>query len=351
MNLSGDKPDAMVLRNPAAQHLHLNELARRYPNALMGTMALARQALLDARRYGDEWAAYEKAPAGKKRPRFDPSLAAWQDVAAGRQTLIVTATRANDIRRALALADEFKVKVAVAGAPQAARLAALVKERKLPLLVSVNFDPPRATSFFGGADEEQEKKDIEEAEANPAALHQAGVSFALVSAWAPSFTAGIQKAIERGLPRDVALQAVTLRAAEVLGVADRAGQPGAGQDRQPGGLAGRPPREGREGEDGLRGRLALRARGQGGGQEGRRPEAGAEGGGNDRGGQGRSDHGGARVPRCCGRLLAGDRLPEPHPTSPWPSSAAPCSRSAPRARSRRARSSSAAGRSWRSGAT
>ena len=201
VNLSGDKPEAMVLRNPAAQHLHLNELARRYPNALMGTMALARQALLDARRYGDEWAAYEKAPAGKKRPRFDPSLAAWQDVVAGRETLIVTATRANDIRRALALADEFKVKVAVAGAPQAARLAALVKERKLPLLVSVNFDPPRATSFFGGSDEEQEKKDIEEAEANPAALHKAGVSFALVSAWAPSFTAGVQKAIERGLPR------------------------------------------------------------------------------------------------------------------------------------------------------
>ncbi len=162
VNLSGDHPEAMVLRNPAAQHLHLNELSRRYPNALMGTVALARQAIHDARRYGDEWAAYEKAPAGKKRPRFDPSLAAWQDVVAGRETLIVTANRANDIRRALALADEFKIRIAVAGAPQAARLAALVKERKLPLLVSVNFAPPRATSFFGGSDEEQEKKDIEE---------------------------------------------------------------------------------------------------------------------------------------------------------------------------------------------
>jgi imidazolonepropionase-like amidohydrolase len=229
VNLSGDKPEAMVLRSRAAQHLHLTELSRRYPNALMGTMALTRQALLDARHYADEWAAYEKAPSGKKRPRFDPSLAAWQDVVAGRETLIVTATRANDIRRALALADEFKIKVAVAGAPQAARLAALVKERKLPLLVSVNFDPPRAASFFGGADLEQERKDIEEAEANPAALHQAGVSFALVSAWAPSFLAGIQKAIEKGLPRDTALQAVTLRAAEALEVADRLGSLEAGK--------------------------------------------------------------------------------------------------------------------------
>jgi imidazolonepropionase-like amidohydrolase len=223
VNLSGDKAEGMVLRPAAAQHLHLSELPRRYPNALMGTVALARQALYDARRYQDEWAAYEKAPAGKKRPRFDPGLAAWQGVLAGTQPLVVTATRVNDLRRALALADEFKIKVAVAGAPQAARLATLVKDRKLPLLVSVNFDPPRAAAIFGGADEEQEKKDIEEAEGNPAALHRAGVRFALVSAWAPSFTAGLQKAVEKGLPREVALEAVTLRAAEALGVADRLG--------------------------------------------------------------------------------------------------------------------------------
>ena len=229
INLSGDKPEAMVLRQPAALHLHLTELSRRYPNALMGTVALARQALYDARRYGEAWAAYEKAPAGKKRPRYDAALAAWQDVVAGRETLVVTASRANDIRRALALADEFKIKVAVAGAPQAARLASLVKERHLPLLVTVNFDPPRAAAFFGGQDDEQEKADIEEAERNPAELHKAGVSFALVSGHAPSFRAGIQKAVEKGLPRDVALAAVTLRAAEVLGVANRTGSLEAGK--------------------------------------------------------------------------------------------------------------------------
>jgi len=223
VNLSGTKPEDMVLRQPAALHLHMNELSRRYPNSLMGTVALARQALCDARRYTDEWAAYEKSPWGKKRPRYDAALAAWQGVISGKEPLIVTATRANDIRRALMLADEFKLKVAVAGAPQAARLASLVKERKLPLLVSVNFDPPRAVSFFGGQDDEQERKDIEEAERNPAELDKAGVPFALVSAGAPSFGAGILKAIERGLSREVALRAVTLRAAEALGVADRLG--------------------------------------------------------------------------------------------------------------------------------
>jgi imidazolonepropionase-like amidohydrolase len=223
LNLSGDKAEAMALKQPAALHLHMSTLARQYPGSLMGTVAYARQSLDDAIRYRDEWAAYERSPAGKRRPRYDPALAAWQEVLAGREMLVVTAFRENDVRRALAIADEFKIKVAVAGAPQAFRVADLVKSRKLPLLVSVNFDPPRPATFFGDSDEEKERRDIEEAERNPAELHKAGVSFALVSAYAPNFLAGVRKAIERGLPREVALRAVTLGAAEALGIADRTG--------------------------------------------------------------------------------------------------------------------------------
>jgi imidazolonepropionase-like amidohydrolase len=213
----------MVLRQPAALHVHLRTLAGRYPNSLMGTMALLRQSLLDAARYREDWAAYEKAPAGRRRPSWDAGLEAWADVAAGRIPLVVTATRENDVRRALALADEFKVRVLVAGAPQAARLVELLRTRKLPLLLSVNFDPPRAVGGFGEVDEERERREIEEAEKSPAALHEAKVPFALVSGHAPSFLAGVRKAIERGLPAEAALRAVTLAAAEILGIADRTG--------------------------------------------------------------------------------------------------------------------------------
>ncbi|HEX6737108.1 MAG TPA: amidohydrolase family protein, partial [Vicinamibacteria bacterium] len=224
LNLSGEKAESMVLKQPAALHLHLATLTRQYPGSLMGTVALARQALLDGQRYREEWAAYEKSPGGKKRPIYDSALEAWAEVAAGRLPLWVTATRENDVRRTLGLADEFKLKVAVLGAPQAFHAAALIKARKVPLVVSVNFDPPRATGgFFGGVDEEREKKDIEDAERNPAELHKAGVSFALGSGHAKDFLAGVRKAIEKGLPREAALRAVTLSAAEALGVADRTG--------------------------------------------------------------------------------------------------------------------------------
>jgi imidazolonepropionase-like amidohydrolase len=228
LNLGGDKLEAMVLRQPAALHLHLTSLPRTYPGSLMGTVAYARQALYDAARYREEWKAYEAAPRGHKRPTYDAALQAWQDVLAGKEVLIVTASRENDVLRALALADEFKVRVAVAEAPQAARVAAIVKARKLPLLVSVNFDPARAPAF-AAPDDDKERQEIADAERNPAELHKAGVSFALVSAFAPDFLAGVRKAIERGLPADVALRAITLAPAEVLGVADRLGSLEAGK--------------------------------------------------------------------------------------------------------------------------
>jgi imidazolonepropionase-like amidohydrolase len=218
----------MVVKQPAALHLHLATLRGRYPTSLMGTEAYARQALYDAARYRDARAAYEKAPLGRKRPAYDPALEAWQGVLAGREPLVVTAQRENDVRRALALADEFKIKVAVAGAPQAFRVAPLLKSRNLPLLVTVNFDPARPPSF-GAEDVEKEKKEIEEAERNPAELHKAGVRFALVSAYAPDFLAGVRKAIEKGLPREAALRAVTLDAALALGMADRMGSLEAGK--------------------------------------------------------------------------------------------------------------------------
>ena len=228
LNLGGEKLEAMVLRQPAALHLHLTSLPRTYPGSLMGTVAYARQALYDAARYREEWKAYEAAPRGHKRPTYDAALQAWQDVLAGKELLIVTASRENDVLRALALADEFKVRVAVAEAPQAARVAEIIKARKLPLLVSVNFDPARAPAF-GTPDDDKERQEIAEAERNPAELHKAGVSFALVSAFAPDFLAGVRKAIERGLPADVALRALTLAPAEVLGVADRLGSLEAGK--------------------------------------------------------------------------------------------------------------------------
>jgi imidazolonepropionase-like amidohydrolase len=193
----------------------------------MGTMAFYRQALMDGTHHRAEVAAYEKAPSGKKRPAFDPGLDVWADVAAGNLPLLLQTSRVNDLRRAFVLADEFKLKVLLAGNTQAFEEAALLKERQAAILVSVNYDPPRAGGGGGfgggGGDDDRERADIEAAEKNPANLDKEGVKFALVSSFATDFLAGIRKAVDRGLARDKALRAVTLTPAEILGVADRMG--------------------------------------------------------------------------------------------------------------------------------
>ncbi|MEO8500914.1 MAG: amidohydrolase family protein, partial [Vicinamibacteria bacterium] len=160
---------------------------------------------------------------GRKRPAFDAGLDVWANVAGGATPLLLQTPRIGDLRRAFGLADEFKLKVILAGNTQAFEEAALLRERKPPLLVSVNFDPPRVGGFFGGSDDDKDRAEIESAEKNPGLLNKEGVKFALVSGFANDFLAGIRKAIEKGLPKDVALRAVTLTPAEILGVADRMG--------------------------------------------------------------------------------------------------------------------------------
>lgn len=223
MNLIGDKPETMVVKANVGLAAAMATLGQRYPGSLMGTMAFFRQALLDATHHRAEVAAYEKSPVGRKRPGFDPGLDAWSDVATGAVPLLLQTPRTGDLRRAFGLADEFKLKLILAGNTQAFEEIALLKQKKAALLVSVNFDPPRAGGFFGSSDDDRDRKTIEDAEKNPGALHKEGVTFALVSGFATDFLAGVRKAIEKGLPRETALRALTLTPAEILGVADRMG--------------------------------------------------------------------------------------------------------------------------------
>lgn len=223
MDLVGDRPEGMVVKPNIALAASFTTLGQRYPGSLMGTMAFFRQALIDGAYHRAEMAAYEKAPGGKKRPAFDPGLDVWADVASGTTPLLLQTSRIGDLRRAFGLADEFKLKLVLAGNTQAFEEAALLKERKPALLVSVNFDPPKVGGFFGGSDDDKDRAEIESAEKNPGALHKEGIKFALVSGFANDFLAGIRKAIEKGLPKDAALRAVTLTPAEILGLADRMG--------------------------------------------------------------------------------------------------------------------------------
>jgi imidazolonepropionase-like amidohydrolase len=162
----------------------------------------------------DDARAYAKA-AGPNRQR-DLVLEALVPVADKRQPLMTRVANELEIRDAIAFADRVGVRLVIAAPPAEAAIAApLLKEKNVPVILLQVLtlpsrpDLPHQASYTA-----------------PAELAKAGVKFAIA---VPSETNARQlpyhaaEAVAWGLSRDDALKAVTINAAEILGVGDRIG--------------------------------------------------------------------------------------------------------------------------------
>jgi imidazolonepropionase-like amidohydrolase len=221
-----------VLRSPVAEHFGFQGAGGfggppGIPGTIMGVIAFQRQSLYDARLHGiveDRWRA---DPKGLRRPDNDAKLDALVPVVRGTMPLFYDANNEDEIRRALRIDKEFDIKFTIVGATEGWRaLDALAGHQ---VVVSTNF--PNATQatgwqYFnatrhGAADSAVADREARKAiEANAAAINKAGIKFALASGGrtGTEFVANVKKAIAAGLPADVALQAVTIRAAEIAGL-------------------------------------------------------------------------------------------------------------------------------------
>ena len=221
VNPGAGEPDQWIVRHPVAHSVAMEPLGfRSFPGSLMGVIAHLRQTLLDARHYREVWLDYSAQPRGIQRPPTDRTLAALQPVVEGLLPLLFRAHREREIRRALTLTLEADAGCIVAGGFEADAVAGQLKQRGIPVLLSVNYPKkPRDPH----PEKEEALSSIRyrvEAPAAAAKLAQAGVRFAFCSDGAGhgDFVPGIRKAVERGLSPEAALRAATLTAAEILGV-------------------------------------------------------------------------------------------------------------------------------------
>ena len=228
INLAGDTPQTMILRTPVALHVGLTPLGGgQYPSSLMGVLTTIRQMLLDAQRYRESIEIYERNPRGLRRPDVDKSMTALQPVLARQMPVVMQADREREIARALDIAQEFNLRIIIAGGAEADKHAARLKAQNVPVLLTLNF-PRRMTAQSPDADPEPVRILRERVEAPKVAgrLASAGVRFAFQSGGMTSmgdYLSNAAKAVENGLAREEAVRALTLRAAEILGVADRLG--------------------------------------------------------------------------------------------------------------------------------
>lgn len=219
---SGHRP--LVLRDAVGQVLAFETAgfgSSGYPNSQMGSIALVRQTLLDAR-----WqAGQENMAPNALTPLEDPKTPLWFDVPGELEAI-----------RASMMAREFdRAAVIVGNGTEYQRLDALKREAQsghLTLVVPLRF--PKAPSVKALADTEAIDLNTllawEQAPTNPRRLQQAGFDIVLTSSKIPQGIGGrggflglLRKAIEHGLGEADALAALTTRPAQLLGVAGEVG--------------------------------------------------------------------------------------------------------------------------------
>lgn len=193
-----------------------------YPNSLMGSIALIRQTVIDARWYKAAMDATAKGPS-EQRPEFVADLSALEDAAAGRQPVLFESTDEISLLRASRIAKEFSLKAWVRGSGYEYRRLDAVRQTGMPILLPLNFPetPSVQTQEDALSVSLLDLRNWDEAPENPKRLHDAGVPFVLTTATlkdAGSFASNLRKAIERGLPADAALAALTTAPAKLFGV-------------------------------------------------------------------------------------------------------------------------------------
>jgi hypothetical protein len=147
--------------------------------------------------------------------------------------VVFNANRETEIVRALDLIKEFNLVGIIAGGQEAWKVADRLKSQNVPVLLSLNF-PKRTTAASPEADPEtlDTLRFRAETPKGPAKLAAAGVKFAFQSGGTTTiadYFTNAGKSVENGLNKDAAVRAMTLGAAEILGVDSRTGSIEAGK--------------------------------------------------------------------------------------------------------------------------
>jgi len=280
-----DAPGRDVLVEPVEfDHAGFEAPGPGYPGTLMGAVAHLRQFFLDANRLRE---IESRRAAGKPgaRPPFDADLEAIAPALQKKRRIVCEADTVGDIERWIRLSDEFGFDVAISGGRDAWKRAALLKQRGIPVFLTLEWgeevedphakdkkkeaapEPPKAEEpkkdepkkeepkkdepkkeepkkeepksdakegiFQEALRVREEKRRLwEETRDNAIRLAEAGVpiAFGTGKGSPKDLLDHVRTLIEKGMPADVARQALTSGSATLLGVGSAFGkiEPGFG---------------------------------------------------------------------------------------------------------------------------
>lgn len=164
----------------------------------------------------DEAEAYFAAREADSSVEIDVRLEGLRSAIEGRTPVILDANEMEQIQAAVSWAVERDLRPIVYGGRDAEMVAPLLREHDVPVIVQGTHGlPGRRDAFY------------DEVFTLPARLHEAGLTVCIANPGGSSSERNLPyqaaTAVAHGLPHDVGIRAITLTAAEVLGVDDRYG--------------------------------------------------------------------------------------------------------------------------------
>jgi imidazolonepropionase-like amidohydrolase len=236
----GKEIDEMIIRHPAGLKMALGEnpkrvgtIYKRAPTTRMGVAYLIRKAFYDAIDYQVEWDNYnelvsleEDKPEGERKPVKKPPY----DL--GKEVLIKTLSgeipvrchshRADDIRTAIRLAEEFGYELIIDHATESYKIKEVIARKNIPVAIG--------PIFMG----RQKRELVDQSMATAGIMMNEGVSVSIMTDSPFNPVHGLRDlvimAIREGLPEHRALETVTINPAKLLGVSDRVGSLKKGKD-------------------------------------------------------------------------------------------------------------------------
>jgi imidazolonepropionase-like amidohydrolase len=233
--------EQMVLLEPAGMKMALGENPKRVygeqkktPSTRMGNAAILRSALVEAQNYQEKWRRYEadiarwqaSSEAGKeekapKPPERDLKMEALGKVLLREMRARIHAHRADDMLTAIRIAEEFDLDLTLEHATEGYKIADILAAKGIPVTAG--------PILFSRAKYELREMTPK----NPGLMAKAGVKVGIQTdemSAVKYLTINAALAVREGMSEPDALKAITLNAAEIIGVESRVGSLEVGKD-------------------------------------------------------------------------------------------------------------------------
>jgi len=192
---------------------------KKMPQTRMGTGAVLREALYNAKQYSFELLEAEKDPS--KKVKRDFKLEALVPVVRGEMRCRIHCHQADDIVTAVRICEEFGLKYSLEHCTEGYKILDFLKAKEVTAVVGPLLMGPMKYEIWGCRQD------------TPAKMEEADINFCLTAdeasgtKWLPTHV-GI--AMARGLSFERAMEALTIRPAKLLAVEDKVGSLEVGKD-------------------------------------------------------------------------------------------------------------------------